>query len=230
MIKQVWLRYLFAFLFTALGVGLVALAGILLIKTSVLPNQPESFSSLQFLIMILVQALIFVALFLVVLRVFRFQSYSFKFDFSPGEAGLAFVGLLGLNFFVTILMRGLDVEVSQFEDFNLDALRASPFVFIFMTVVIAPLYEEYIFRGCILRFLADEDSSKGAQWGAAIFTSLLFSAVHMDLDAALPLFLISLYLCFWTFRKKSIALPITVHMIQNLMASIGLLYYPEAGF
>jgi len=80
-----------------------------------------------------------------------------------------------------------------------------------MATVVAPLWEEIVFRG----FLYPVLKKFGGIWVSALCTSLFFSTVHDNLAALLPLFLLGLLLVWIYERTGSIWAPITAHFCFN---------------
>ena len=83
---------------------------------------------------------------------------------------------------------------------------------IVMTVVVAPVTEEMIFRARVFRFL---DMYLPTPW-AALITSVPFALLHGKLLAAIPLIVLSMALCFAYRRTGRIITPIVLHAVFNL--------------
>lgn len=91
-------------------------------------------------------------------------------------------------------------------------------------VVIAPLIEELVFRGYL--FAAWRHTRLGL-WGTLILTSVLFTALHMEQYSGLLLgylFVFSLILGLAREKTGSIWTPLILHMVNNLIAVIFLVY------
>jgi membrane protease YdiL (CAAX protease family) len=88
-------------------------------------------------------------------------------------------------------------------------------------VVLAPLGEELLFRGLLLRGLVQ----RMRFWYAAALSSLLFSAAHADSyllwPRALSLFLTGLVLA-WLYRWRGYWASATAHATVNLVAAVAL--------
>ncbi len=89
-------------------------------------------------------------------------------------------------------------------------------------VVLAPLGEELVFRGLLLRALA----RRLAFWPAAAITALLFAASHADSyviwPRAIALTITGLALA-WIYRWRGYWASVTAHATVNLVAAIALL-------
>lgn len=79
------------------------------------------------------------------------------------------------------------------------------------TIVLAPLTEELLFRGCLYRFL----KSKLPLVFALLLSGVLFALVHFNLLSLLPLFFLGVILAYAYERTGSIKVPILIHGIFN---------------
>lgn len=89
--------------------------------------------------------------------------------------------------------------------------------------VIAPLWEEIVFRGYLHPVL----KKYGGIWTGALCSSLFFSAVHHNVAAMLPLFLLGLLMVWLYERTGSIWTPIAMHFCFNATAVCVLLFGPQ---
>lgn len=88
-------------------------------------------------------------------------------------------------------------------------------LYIIAVCIVAPVMEEYIFRGMLLRTL----SQHGAGFGIVI-TALLFGLMHGNLAQTPMAFLIGLILGYVAAKSGNIRQTICIHMINNTLASI----------
>ena len=82
---------------------------------------------------------------------------------------------------------------------------------VFTAVVLAPLWEELIFRGFFFGLFR-------SRWGtvpALVFSSAVFAAIHLNLFALLPLFFVGLALGYIYYRTRSIYFAILFHALFN---------------
>ncbi len=98
------------------------------------------------------------------------------------------------------------------SDFPHTALGAAMFVLV--AVVMAPLFEEVIFRGFLFRGFAN---SWGWVWGA-LASAAIFGAAHLQLDVFLPLAALGFVLAWAYHRTGSLWTCITMHALFNLIA------------
>lgn len=86
------------------------------------------------------------------------------------------------------------------------------------SVILAPIFEELIFRGFFL--------SKLKQYGpkfAIVTVSLLFALLHGNLPQTIPTFFLSIGLCILTLKSNSIYPAILTHFIGNGIGILSLL-------
>jgi uncharacterized protein len=83
--------------------------------------------------------------------------------------------------------------------------------FIIITVVVAPLGEELLFRGVLYPAIKRAGFPRLAWWG----TSILFAAIHFNLPIFLPLLLLALLLVWLYERTDNLLAPLTAHMLFN---------------
>lgn len=90
-----------------------------------------------------------------------------------------------------------------------------------IAVVIAPIVEELIFRGCIYTVL----KKYAGMIPALLFTSIFFSLIHNSVFAFFPLIILSMMLI-WAYEKtKSLWTPIVMHMIFNATTVVTALFF-----
>ncbi len=87
-------------------------------------------------------------------------------------------------------------------------------------VIIAPFFEEMLFRGFTFRGIAD----KAGFWPAAVGTSLLFGLAHGQANVAIDTFILGMVACYLVWNTKSTWPAIMLHSIKNFIAFIFLFY------
>ncbi|MBE5818220.1 MAG: CPBP family intramembrane metalloprotease [Clostridiales bacterium] len=90
-------------------------------------------------------------------------------------------------------------------------------------VVIAPVFEEIIFRGIIMRGL--EGVSK---WFAIIVTAALFSLFHLSYYTVIPKFLGGVLLGYVVFATDSLYSGIVIHLLNNAISGILTIIYDNS--
>lgn len=80
-----------------------------------------------------------------------------------------------------------------------------------MAVVLAPVAEELIFRGCIYRFFKTQTTLLAAQ----VISAALFSLMHANLFSFVPLLLVGIFLAGVYERSGNLLVPIWFHAFFN---------------
>jgi membrane protease YdiL (CAAX protease family) len=93
----------------------------------------------------------------------------------------------------------------------------------FFAVVLAPVAEEFIFRGMLFPFIKQHGFPKSAWIGV----SLLFALIHGDAGIFLPLFLLALALTWLYETADSLLAPIFAHALFNATNLVLLKYLPQ---
>ncbi|WP_169617802.1 type II CAAX endopeptidase family protein [Nodosilinea sp. P-1105] len=127
------------------------------------------------------------------------------------------LGAFQLSYLALSLVAPTWVEASLQQSLLLSAEQAaSPRLYnglmLFSVVVVAPITEEFIFRGVLLH-------RWGTKWGvgAAIFlTSVLFGLLHANL---IGLFVFGVVMALLYLSTRSLIVPIVAHAINNAIAS-----------
>ncbi len=95
---------------------------------------------------------------------------------------------------------------------------AYEYFMLLILVILAPVVEEFVFRGVFLtRFAA-----KTSLWGGILFSSLLFGLLHIDFVGA---FLFGIIASLLYVRTGNLLVPILFHMLNNALAAFAM-YVP----
>lgn len=88
-------------------------------------------------------------------------------------------------------------------------------------VVAAPFFEEFLFRGFLFEGLS---RSRLGLAGTIILTSAIWAVIHMQYGwfEIISIFFIGIVLCLAKIKSQSLYAPIILHMLMNLVASIGM--------
>jgi len=91
--------------------------------------------------------------------------------------------------------------------------------------VLAPLAEEFVYRGVLLASLVKE---VGAPAALAV-SSVLFASAHLmaEPQAVLPLFFLGLALGYAAYRTRSLVAPILAHSLFNTVMILGAFFGPQ---
>lgn len=124
--------------------------------------------------------------------------------------------LLLLNALINGLGQWLGREPMAFMD-TLVATAEPFWVLVVAMVVIAPIYEELMFRGFMWTGLA---SSRLGVWGASVITSGVFAMIHAQYGLVewVEIFALAMLFSLARFRSGSLLLPIVLHIINNGLA------------
>lgn len=115
------------------------------------------------------------------------------------------------------------------------AILSSPWGYL-TVCVFAPVVEELVFRGAVLRALlkrkvTGKDTATGnnrANWIAIAISALLFAVIHIN-PAQMPhAFLLGLLLGWMYARTESITPGIMVHWVNNTIAYVGFHLLPQS--
>lgn len=121
----------------------------------------------------------------------------------------------------------LDIEQKRQELFGFLEDSQSFWVLsglVFLATVAAPVVEEVYFRGIIFPAI-----SRRFGVGVGMFaSSLMFSLIHVNLSATLPLFVLALGLCLLYLYTSSLRACVLMHSLFNLVAVSAFLWGPHA--
>jgi len=146
------------------------------------------------------------------------------FGLNNGRPRAIALGVLTVCVFLPVagVLQNLSIEVMDqmgwkaVEQSAVEALRRAGqgtglLAFVLVTVIIAPLGEELLFRGVLYPAVKHAGYPRLAWWG----TSLLFAVIHFNLPILLPLLLLSLLLVWLYEYTDNFLAPLTAHMVFN---------------
>ncbi|TXD98648.1 CPBP family intramembrane metalloprotease [Psychrobacter frigidicola] len=148
-----------------------------------------------------------------------------QFSLATGMAllGILIVFMIGSQ----ALTYWLDANPSAFVD-PLYQSVSSVWLLILALVIIAPIYEELVFRGLLWSAIAEQFSSpyineRSAQRGAviaSIVTSIIFAIIHLQygLYEISTIVVLALIFCYARIKSGSLLLPILLHILNNGVA------------
>ena len=91
---------------------------------------------------------------------------------------------------------------------------STPWAMAFLGIIIAPIFEEIVFRGIIMKGL----TNKGVHpWKAIIFSALLFGIIHGNPWQFLGASVIGLVLGYIYWQSETLLLPILLHAFNNAL-------------
>lgn len=107
------------------------------------------------------------------------------------------------------------------------AILSSPWGYL-TVCIFAPVVEELIFRGAVLRALMERNGNTNNYWLPIFISALLFALIHIN-PAQMPhAFLLGLILGWMYVRTASIIPGIMVHWVNNTVAYVGFHFLPQA--
>ena len=98
---------------------------------------------------------------------------------------------------------------------------SSIWLLIFAVSITAPLLEEIVFRGFLLKGFSQTFMGS---YGAIVVTSLLWAIVHLQYEFAyvFVIFIVGLVFGYARVKTNSILTPMMMHFFMNIVASLGL--------
>lgn len=117
---------------------------------------------------------------------------------------------------MVMMIPGFPIDEVQDTGFKAFGSRTDNLLAFITLVVLAPIAEEALFRG----YLYGKLKRHAHGIIAAVITSVLFGAVHWQLNVAVDVFVLSMVLCGLRSLTGSIWAGVLVHMIKN-----GIAYY-----
>lgn len=139
--------------------------------------------------------------------------------------GIGFLGLL-LLFMIgsEALTYLLDKSPLDFVDPLYESV-SSVWLLIIAMVVVAPIYEELVFRGLLWSAIAEQFSAPSypAQRGAmaaSVVTSIIFAVIHLQygLYEISTIVVLALIFCYARIKSGSLLLPMLLHIVNNGVA------------
>ena len=107
----------------------------------------------------------------------------------------------------------------------IEFMLAEPIFSFISVVLVAPIIEEFLFRGFLYSQLR---RSFLKDWGAIVVSSLVWTAIHFQYEIGILffLFLFGLFLGYFRIKYNSLLIPIALHAINNLLSFLLVIYFP----
>mgnify|MGYP000288948353 CR=1 FL=1 len=139
-----------------------------------------------------------------------------------------------------ILMLGLAVVISELDNLLQKIIPMNEtymdlfngvidqnMVLVFLSLcIVAPLFEETLFRGIILRGLLDNLE----HWSAIFYTAFLFGILHMNIWQGIGAFFTGIILGWLFLKTHSLYVVIFAHFVNNILVIIAVKYTKIPGF
>ena len=96
----------------------------------------------------------------------------------------------------------------------------SVWLLVIAMVIVAPIYEELVFRGLLWSAISEQFSKSRGTVIASIVTSIIFAVIHLQygLYEITTIMLLALIFCYARIKSGSVLLPILLHIINNGVA------------
>lgn len=105
------------------------------------------------------------------------------------------------------------------------SIHFSNYLWLFNVVFLAPIIEEIIFRGIILRGLL----TSYTPIKAILISSVVFGLIHFNVQQIPQAIVSGIYLGFVFYKTKSLSAVIILHSIANLLSLLSLFFHYEYG-
>jgi membrane protease YdiL (CAAX protease family) len=107
-----------------------------------------------------------------------------------------------------------NISMPEFIEEAFQEMSVSKVILILSVVVIAPIYEEIIFRGILLKGMANKINPNLA----LVVSAILFAIVHLNIPQGINAFFLGLIIGFIYLSTGSIYLSIFAHFVNNFLA------------
>lgn len=103
---------------------------------------------------------------------------------------------------------------------------SSVWLLVFAMVIVAPLYEELVFRGILWSAISEQFVTSQLRYHGAIVaslvTSLIFAMIHLQygIYEISTIVVLALLFCYARVKSGSLLLPMLMHMINNGVAMV----------
>ena len=124
------------------------------------------------------------------------------------------------------LLEQLDVEMSESTQHMFEQIMSTPVGYVAIGLL-APLAEEMVFRGAILRVLLKVFDRRW-HWLPIVISAVLFGAVHGNMAQFLHAMLLGLLLGWLYYRTDSIVPGVVLHWVNNSIAYVIFNLLPQA--
>lgn len=157
----------------------------------------------------------------------RWSPFSRRYVRSKPWLSLLWVALLALGTILPSewLLEQLQMQMPESTAAIFEDIMGKPLGYVFIGVL-APVAEEMVFRGAILRKLLSMFSRK-SHWVAIIISALIFGAAHMNVPQFIHGALIGLILGWLYYRTGSIVPGIVFHWMNNTVAYVMFNLMPQ---
>ena len=140
-----------------------------------------------------------------------------------GLSGLLYLAAIPILWFYSLLYQvflyqfGFNLGLQEVAElFLAPASVPERVAMYFVAIVLAPVFEEFLFRGVLLPWIV----RRTGLWLGIAIISIFFAAMHLHLPSFLPLFLLSAMFCVAYARTRSLWVPIGMHACFNAITVV----------
>lgn len=110
----------------------------------------------------------------------------------------------------------LDKSPTDFVDPLYESV-SSVWLLVIAMVIIAPIYEELVFRGILWSAIAEQFSEQRGALIASVVTSIIFAVIHLQygLYEISTIVVLALLFCYARIKSGSLLLPMLLHILNN---------------
>lgn len=142
----------------------------------------------------------------IILSIYLYKKHRIK-ESIPNLKKIILMVLLGIG--ISLFYNMLTIKYQVNNIFNINKFILIPYI-----VIIAPIYEELVFRYISLRIAKDNYK----KLTAIIIISILFAIMHTDIFSIIYAFILGIILSYIYLKYKNIIYPIILHISANLMS------------
>lgn len=154
---------------------------------------------------------------IVLWRSFRFDEMRFGPDrkrVHPGTLALAALTAAALADLIgaVLTLVGIDRIFPYYQETVIHVIHGThPAIILISTILIAPIAEEFVFRGLVYRRAR---AYRGVKWGIFL-SALLFGIFHLNMVQGIFAFLLGLFFAWMYERTQTLIVPIVCHAAAN---------------
>ena len=180
----------------------------------------------------LLQAIAFILPLLIFIKVVPLKLFPWFALPTPKQWKVASLGYLATYISIVVLFSVIGVKPEQYEDMVIDKGPLSMSVFLLAIAMVAPILEEVVFRGLILRTLLEgrELGKDQSVIYAILFSGTVFGLMHIsgaNWAALVGVTMLGLFFAFLGAYTRSLFLPIVFHSFHNLWTGVLKVYGPS---
>lgn len=224
-VRPLWQRYLSVLLYL---LGSFALIQVIAVAAAPFTQAGSAESGLPFRVLlsgVVIQMMGFLLPAPLLLRFTRAGSFAFSRT-QAGEILLACGLIFGSLIVFSVIYNWLGINPKQLAFLDAKEIYRHRNAFLFITAVVVPAYEEWIFRGLLFGVLVTAAENSRQVLTASLFCGLLFTASHFEgrhsLSALPPIFVMAMIFQYVTWRSQSLWPAVCGHAMQNLLSAAAM--------